>query len=119
MRIRDPGWKKFGSGIRKRKKSDPGSDIRHPGSCIVPIRPGDGRVNEQPGLTVFHTVWMREHNRSAHGQSVTHGVRPPKFIWAPVLSETQQLPPPPPLHLGLYTRAISVSQDRRHLFVTP
>ncbi len=28
-------------------------------------------------------------------------------------------PPPPPPHLGLYTRALLVSQDRRHLFVTP
>jgi hypothetical protein len=27
MRIRDPGWKKFGSGIRDRKNSDPGSGI--------------------------------------------------------------------------------------------
>jgi hypothetical protein len=34
MRIRDPGWKQFGSGIRDGKKSDPGSGIRdkHPGS---------------------------------------------------------------------------------------
>ncbi len=31
-------------------------------------------------------------------------------------SETLQLPPP---HLGLYTRALLVSQVRRHLFVTP
>jgi hypothetical protein len=27
--------------------------------------------------------------------------------------------PPPPPHLGSYTRALLVSQDRRHLFVTP
>ncbi len=27
--------------------------------------------------------------------------------------------PTPPPHLGSYTRALLVSQDRRHLFVTP
>jgi hypothetical protein len=27
--------------------------------------------------------------------------------------------PPPNSHLGLFTRALMVSQDRRHLFVTP
>ena len=33
------------------------------------------------------------------------------------LAETPQLPPSP--HLDSYTRALLVSQDRRHLFVTP
>jgi hypothetical protein len=27
--------------------------------------------------------------------------------------------PPPPPHMGSYTRALLASQDRRHLFVTP
>jgi len=30
MRIRDPGWEQFGSGIRDGKKSDPGSGINIP-----------------------------------------------------------------------------------------
>ncbi len=33
------------------------------------------------------------------------------------LAETPQLPIPP--HLGSYTRVLLVSQNRRHLFVTP
>jgi hypothetical protein len=44
---------------------------------------------------------------------VKYGVRSPKFIWAPMYNS------PLPLHLGSYTRALLVSQDRRHLLVTP
>ncbi len=33
------------------------------------------------------------------------------------MAETPQSPPPP--HLGSYTRALLVSQDRRHLYVAP
>ncbi len=49
------------------------------------------------------------------------GVRSPKFIWAHVYCCTHWLRPrnPPPPHLGSYTRALLVSQDRRHLLVTP
>ncbi len=35
------------------------------------------------------------------------------------LAEIQQPPPHFPPHLGLYTRGLLVSQDSRHLFVTP
>ncbi len=51
---------------------------------------------------------------------VNYGARSPKLIWAPVYSCTRwlRLPPLPP-HLGSYTRALLVSQGRRHLFVTP
>ncbi len=52
-----------------------------------------------------------------------YGVKSPKFIWAPCaqlysLAETHTAPPFP-LHLGLYTWALLVSQHRPHLFVTP
>ncbi len=37
MRIRDPGWRQFGSGIRDGKRSDRGSGIqdKHPGSATL------------------------------------------------------------------------------------
>jgi hypothetical protein len=47
-------------------------------------------------------------------------IRSTKFIWAPCIqlkSLAVRLPIPP--HLGLYPRALLVSQDRRRLFVTP
>ncbi len=67
---------------------------------------------------------------------VKYGVRSPKFIWDPcvqlyslaVLKKSKYIPllligwdpaTPLPLHLGSYTGALLVSQDRRHLFVSP
>ncbi len=46
------------------------------------------------------------------------------LIWAPLYSYTNQLrpcnsPPPSPRIWDLYTRALLVSQDRSHLYVTP
>ena len=39
MRIRNPGWRQFGSGIPDGKKSDPGTGIgdKHPGSAKLKI----------------------------------------------------------------------------------
>jgi hypothetical protein len=52
---------------------------------------------------------------------VKYIVRSPKFIWAPVYSCTHWLrprnTPPPPSAFGLM-KALLVSQDIRHLFVT-
>jgi hypothetical protein len=57
------------------------------------------------------------------GYMVKYEVRSPKFIWAPMFSCTHWLRPrnipPPPLHLGFYTRRYwSARIYRRHLFVT-
>ena len=40
-----------------------------PGLCF---QSGDRRVNEQPGLTLYHVVWVREHNRLAAGLALAN-----------------------------------------------
>ncbi len=48
-------------------------------------------------------------------------VRSPEFIWTPCVqlySMAEAWQPTHP-HMGSYTRALLVSQDRRHLFKTP
>ncbi len=61
--------------------------------------------------------------RENHSHRLNGGVKSPKFILAACvqlysLAETPH-PSSPLLHLGSYMRALLVSQNRRHLFVTP
>jgi hypothetical protein len=123
FRIREPGWKKVGSGI----------NISDPQHCIFEI------------LIFYYSAWTHQAQSPTPRQlsirsaslcvdsvikrvtlsKVKYGVRSPKFIWAPcaqlyTLAETSQPQPLPP-HLGSYTSELLllVSQDRRHLFVAP
>lgn len=46
-------------------QSDSHPECKAPsGQCFIA---GDGRASEQPGLTVIHTIFMREHNRLVGG----------------------------------------------------
>ncbi len=52
----------------------------------------------------------------------TYGVRYPKFIWArcaQLFSFVETRTPPPPTFGLIYEGGLLVSQERRHLFVTP
>ncbi|GFR82948.1 peroxidasin [Elysia marginata] len=50
--------------------------LRRPGKNDVCYLAGDERVNEHPGLTAIHTLFMRKHNLWAHRirQMVSSGV---------------------------------------------
>ncbi len=109
--------------------------------CAFPYISGSPYMTLHPIYSEFLYIWGKFHflfyhcsfhrSRQAIGNvdewnpfrpKVKYGVWSPKFIWASVYSCSHwQIPrnPPSPPHLGSNTRALLVSQDRRHLFVTP
>ncbi|XP_021946283.1 peroxidasin homolog [Folsomia candida] len=70
LRLFEKGYLKY-SNMRNRKALLP--QLVHPveNECIISsprlfcFAAGDGRVNEQPGLTAMHTIWLRQHNLMA------------------------------------------------------
>jgi hypothetical protein len=85
--------------------------------CIFLAQPADRRN----GSGAKYDAGDQRVVRSWEGPSSDEGTD----HWAPVYScthwlrprDTPQLPPSP--HLGSCTRALLISRDRRHLFVTP
>jgi hypothetical protein len=89
------------------------------------LRHPESQRKKSENNVCIRDIYCEEGTRSSMGTAalVKYGVRSPKFIWAPcaqlyTLVEIPQLSPLPP-HLDSYTRSLLVSQDKRHLFVTP
>jgi hypothetical protein len=62
MRIRDPGWKKFGSGIRDGKKLGSGINIPDPDpNPITGCGSGSGQINSFKNMPV-----------AIHNNNITH-----------------------------------------------
>ncbi len=57
MRIRDPGWRQFGSGIRDGKKVRSGIRDKHPGSAT----PLNSSTVEIINYGIFSSHWVRIH----------------------------------------------------------
>ncbi len=92
------------------------------GATPPPSPPTSRRRQSHAGGVPAQTQPSTSHSR--------YGGRSPKFIWAQchvmaLLFALAEIPHPPPLpptsprYWGSYTRALLVSKDGRHLFVTP
>ena len=65
LRLHKGGLLKQGGRLESFKGNLPFQEDRPDGGTIPFFVGGDVRVNEQTGLTVMHTLWLREHNRIA------------------------------------------------------
>lgn len=65
LRLQKGGLLKNGGRLDSHKGNLPFQEDRPDNGTIPFFVAGDVRSNEQTGLTVMHTIWMREHNRIA------------------------------------------------------
>ncbi len=87
-------------------------------------RPPGSQHFKSSGILRFPWLASLPADQHFRGRSyVKYRERSPKFNWGSmctvVLIGWDPATTPPPPHLGSYTSALFVSQDRRHLFVTP